>query len=53
MCKRDFHESTWNCAEPNRYFPYIPFGENPRNSPFSVVELYEGKIQNRRNFRDF
>ena len=52
MCKGDFHESTWNCAKLTDNF-HILLGKNPRNSPFSVVELYEGKVPENRDFRDF
>ena len=53
MCKGDFHESTWNCAKLTTIIPIYSLGKNPRNSPFSVVELYEGKVPENRDFRDF
>ena len=31
-------------------FPIYSLGKNPRNSPFSVVELYEGKVAEIRDF---
>ena len=34
-------------------FPIYSLGENPRNSPFSVVELYEVKVAEIRDFRVF
>ena len=34
-------------------FPIYSLGKNPRNSLFSVVELYEGKVAEIRDFRDF
>ena len=41
MCKGDFHESTRNCVGLTDN-SLIFSGKNPRTSPFSVVELYEG-----------
>ena len=52
MCKSDYHESAWNCAELTDISD-IFIGKNPRNSPFFVVELYEGKVAEIRDFRDF
>ena len=52
MCKSDFHESAWNFAELIDISDIFT-GKNPRNSPFSVVELYEGKVAEIRHFRDF
>ena len=34
-------------------FTIYSLGKYPRNSPFSVVELYEGKVAEIRDFRDF
>ena len=34
-------------------FPIYSLGKNPRNSPFPVVELYEVKVAEIRDFRDF
>ena len=42
MCKSDYHKSASNCAELTDISD-IFIGKNPRNSPFSVVELYEAK----------
>ena len=53
MCKSDYHESAWNCAELTDISDIYSLGKNPRNSPFSVVELYEGKVAEIRDFRDF
>ena len=33
--------------------PIYFLGKNARISPFSVVELYEGKVPERRDFLDF
>ena len=52
MCKSDFHESAWNCAELIDISD-IFIGKKSQNSPFSVVELYEGKVAEIRDFRDF
>ena len=41
-----------NCAELTDIAD-IFIGKNPRNSPFSVVELYEGKVAEIHDFRDF
>ena len=38
MCKSDFHESAYNCAELTDISD-IFIGKNLRNSPFSAVEL--------------
>ena len=52
MFKSDFHELACNCAELTDISD-IFIGKNPRNSPFSVVELYEGQFMEIRDFRDF
>ena len=52
MCKSDYHESAWNCAELTDISD-IFIGKKSRNSPFSVIELYEGKVAEIRDFRDF
>ena len=52
MCKSDYHESARNCAELTDISIYS-LGKNSRNSPFSVIELYEGKVAEIRDFRDF
>ena len=41
-----------NCAELTDISD-IFIGKNPRNSPFSVVELYEVKVAEIRDFHDF
>ena len=51
MCKGDFHESTCNCAELTDN-SHIFLGKNPKNSPVTVVEVYEGKVPKRRDFCD-
>ena len=52
MCKSDYHKSACNCAELTDISD-IFIGKKSQKSPFSVVELYEGKVAEIRDFRDF
>ena len=52
MCKSDYHESAWNCAELTDISD-IFIGKKSQKFSFFVIELYEGKFAEIRDFRDF
>ena len=52
MCKSYFHDRPETVLN-QQISPIYSLGKHPRNSPFSVVELYEGKVAEIRDFREF